>query len=193
MRATAAFAQAPAATPAPDHANPEAWLSRPDQLGPCNVDLSATVLGRDGSTTVERPQPEPTAPIDVFYVYPAVSTEPKASSDLVADAMEYHAVGLQLARFGTRSRLLVPLYRQVASAGVGRALAAGESPDFLGIGYDDIHAAWSHDLGHEDGQRAVVLIGHSPLSQHPAPCPPASIACSKSEHPLDWLLPRTST
>ncbi len=105
---------------------------------------------------------DPSAAVDCFYVYPTVSMDTTAVSDLIPDAAERTVVRLQLARFGTRCRLFAPLYRQVTIAAVSRALAGGrESPNFLGIGYEDVRAAWHYYLAHDNGNRGVVLIGHS--------------------------------
>jgi hypothetical protein len=162
IAATDAFAQATTASPSPDYANPQAWLCRSDRLGACAVDLSTTVLDRDGRSTVERARLDPRAPVDCFYVYPTVSTDTTAVSDLVPDAAERNVVRLQLARFGTRCRPFAPLYRQVTIAAVSRALAAGKSSaDVLGIGYEDVRAAWRYYLAHDNGGRGVVLMGHS--------------------------------
>jgi hypothetical protein len=126
------------------------------------VDLSTTVLGREGRLTVERAQLDPKAPVDCFYVYPTVSTDTTTFSDLVPDDAERNVVRLQLARFGTRCRLFVPMYRQLTLAAMGRANAAGiASPDFLGMGYEDVRAAWRHYLAYDNDGRGVVLIGHS--------------------------------
>ena len=161
IAATDALAQTTAASPATDYGNPQAWLCRPDRPGACDVALSTTVLERDGRATVERARLDPMAPVDCFYVYPTVSTDTTAVSDLVPDAAERNVVRLQLARFGTECRLFAPMYRQVTSVAVGRALASGTLPDFGGIGYDDVRAAWRYYLAHDNGGRGVVLIGHS--------------------------------
>jgi hypothetical protein len=162
IAATDAFAQTSAASPSTDYGNPQAWLCRPDRPGACDVDLTTTVLGPDGRTTVERAQLNPKAPVDCFYVYPTVSTDTTTESDLVPDAAERTVVRLQLARFGTQCRLFAPMYRQLTLAAMGRAYAAGiESPDFLGAGYQDVRAAWRYYLAHDNGGRGVVLIGHS--------------------------------
>jgi hypothetical protein len=162
MAATDAFAQTTAASPSTDYGNPQAWLCRPDRPGACDLDLSTTVLGRDGHSTVERARLDPRAPVDCFYVYPTVSTDTTTVSDLVPDAAERNVVRLQLARFGTQCRLFAPLYRQLTLAAMSRAHAAGnESPDFLGVGYEDVRAAWRYYLAHDNGNRGIVLIGHS--------------------------------
>jgi Protein of unknown function (DUF3089) len=84
------------------------------------VDLSTTVLDRDGRSTVERTRLDPKAPMDCFYVYPTVSTDTTAVSDLVPDAAERNVVRLQLARIGTKCRLFAPGYRQFTIAAVSR-------------------------------------------------------------------------
>jgi len=162
LAATDAFAQTTATSPSPDYSNPQTWLCRPDRLGACEVDLSTTVLSPDGRSAVERAPLNPKAPVDCFYVYPTVSTDTTTNSDLVPDAAERNVVRLQLARFGTQCRLFVPMYRQLTLAAMGRANAAGiESPDFLGLGYQDVRAAWRYYLAHDNGNRGIVLIGHS--------------------------------
>ena len=162
IAATDAFAQATAASPSTDYSNPRVWLCRPDRPSACDVDLSTTVLGRDGRATVERARLNPQAPVDCFYVYPTVSTDTTTNSDLAPNETERNVVRLQLARFGTKCRLFAPVYRQLTLAAMGRAHAAGiESPDFLGVGYQDARAAWRYYLAHDNGNRGVVLIGHS--------------------------------
>jgi len=162
IAATDAFGQTTAASPPTDYGNPQAWLCRPDRPGACDVDLTTTVVGRDGRATVEQARLDPKAPVDCFYVYPSVSTDTTTFSDLVPGAAERTVVRLQLARFGTKCRLFAPMYRQLTLAGLGRANAAGvASPDFLGVGYQDVKAAWRYYLAHDNGGRGVVLIGHS--------------------------------
>jgi hypothetical protein len=162
IAATDASVQTTGASASPDYSNPRTWLCRPDRPGACDVDLSTTVLGRDGRSTVERARLNPTAPVDCFYVYPTVSTDTTTNGDLVPDAAERNVVRLQLARFGTQCRLFAPMYRQLTLAAMSRAHAAGnESPDFLGVGYEDVRAAWRYYLAHENGNRGIVLIGHS--------------------------------
>lgn len=162
LAATPLVAQRTSASPSTDYSNPQAWLCRPERLGACAVDLTTTIIGRDGHTTVERAPLDPKAPIDCFYVYPSVSTDTSTLSDLVPDDAERNVVRLQLARFGTKCRLFAPVYRQRTLAGLGRDNAAGISaPDFLGAGYDDVRAAWHHYLTHDNRDRGVVLIGHS--------------------------------
>ncbi len=160
VTATDAFAQVTAASPPTDYGNPQVWLCRPGRPGACDVDLSTTVIGRDGRATVERAPLDPDAPVDCFYVYPTVSTDTTTNSDLVPNETERNVVRLQLARFGTKCRLFAPMYRQLTLAAMGRAHAAGiESPDFLGLGYQDVRAAWGGNFAHLPLCRAATQTG----------------------------------
>ena len=96
-----------------DYSKPEAWLCFPGKAGDaCAIDMSTTVVKADGSTSVEAFRPDPRAPVDCFYVYPTVSTDPGVNSDMTANAEELNVVRQQLARFGSKCRIYAPLYRQ---------------------------------------------------------------------------------
>ena len=58
----------------------------------------------------------PNAPIDCFYVYPTVSTDPTPNSDMIADAAELNVIRQQFARFGSD----VPSLRADVPAGHAR-------------------------------------------------------------------------
>jgi hypothetical protein len=59
------------------YADPAHWLCRGDvDDDVCDVDMDATVIESDGSTTVEKFRPVEDAPVDCFYVYPTISTDP---------------------------------------------------------------------------------------------------------------------
>jgi hypothetical protein len=89
-----AFAQ----TPAPnDYSDPKSWLCRPERLGACDVDLTTTVIAANGTMTRETAKTDPNAPIDCFYVYPTVSTDPTPNSDMTADPAELNVVRQQFA------------------------------------------------------------------------------------------------
>jgi pimeloyl-ACP methyl ester carboxylesterase len=150
-----------------DYADGKAWLCRPGRNDACRVDLTTTVVAANGALTRETWTARPDAPIDCFYVYPTVSTDPTDNSDMTADAAELNVVRTQFARFGSACRLYAPLYRQVTLAGLQKTLAGGatgatdRSPLTAGIAYDDVAAAWQYYLEHDNQGRGVVLIGHS--------------------------------
>ena len=159
--ASAAQAQDP---PKNDYSKPEAWLCWPGKANDaCAVDMTTTVVKADGSTSTETFRADPRAPVDCFYVYPTVSTDPGVTSDMNAGPEERNVVRQQLARFGSKCRIFAPLYRQftltaLRAAATGRPMQGGVRPT---IGYDDVVDAWNHYLKTENKGRGVVLIGHS--------------------------------
>ena len=116
-----------AAPPKPnDYADPKSWLCRPGQTGSaCDIDHTTTVVAADGTLTKETWTADPNAPIDCFYVYPTVSTDPTPNSDMTADPAETNVIKQQFARFASKCRPYAPLYRQITLAGLRRMLAGG--------------------------------------------------------------------
>ncbi len=167
--AQAPAAALPAATPAPapaatpnDYTNPAAWLCRPGRNDACAVNLDATVIQADGTTTVERFHADPNAPIDCFYVYPTVSTDPGANATMAIEPAETNVVLHQFARFGAKCRLYAPMYRQVTLTALTAMLMGKPIADAnWNLAYEDVQDAWSEYLAHDNHGRGVVLIGHS--------------------------------
>jgi hypothetical protein len=157
--AAPAFAQ----TSASDYSLDASWLCRPGRQDACAIDLTTTIVKADGSVAREEWKGDPNAPIDCFYVYPTVSTDPTPFSDMTADPAELNVVRHQFARFGSACRQYAPLYRQVTLAGLRTAIAGGGGGASLSKGpqYDDVRAAWQYYLEHDNRGRGVVLVGHS--------------------------------
>src|ERR1043165_995366 len=78
LRQTAASAgQAETAPPKPnDYADGKAWLCRPGRQDACAIDHTTTIVAADGKLSKETWTADPNAPIDCFYVYPTISTDP---------------------------------------------------------------------------------------------------------------------
>jgi DUF3089 family protein len=151
-----------AQTPLPnDYSDPKSWLCRPAGHDACDVDLTTTVITADGKLSRETWRPDPNAPIDCFYVYPTVSTDPTPNSDMTADAAELNVIRQQFARFASKCRPYAPLYRQVTLAGLRSRLAGGAGSLARGLQYDDVKDAWNYYLEHDNKGRGFVLIGHS--------------------------------
>src|SRR5829696_4668445 len=89
----------PDAPPKNAYADPKNWLCRPGREDACAIDNSATVIAADGKLTSETWQADPSAPIDCFYVYPTVSTDPGPNSEMAADPAETNVIRQQFARF----------------------------------------------------------------------------------------------
>jgi len=158
--ATAQEPPAPKELPKNDYSKNENWLCRPGVPGPCDADQSATVIAAGGKVTTEAFHADPAAPVDCFYVYPTVSTDPGDFSDMTADAAEKNVVAQQFARFGAKCRLFAPMYRQVTLAAVLKVLLGGS---LVGqdLPYKDVRDAWRYYLEHDNQGRGFVLIGHS--------------------------------
>jgi hypothetical protein len=165
---TAAAAHAQTAYPKNDYSKPDTWLCRPDKTtgNACNIDLTTTVVKADGSESVETFKADPKAPIDCFYVYPTVSNDPGAVSDMNAGPEELNVVKAQLARFGSKCKIYAPLYRQFTltalRAGItGKPIPGSSDPAVRQVGYNDVVDAWNWYLANANKGRGVVLIGHS--------------------------------
>jgi Protein of unknown function (DUF3089) len=153
----------PAAKPAKnDYSDGKAWLCRPGRQDACAVDLTTTVVAADGKLKQEKWAANPKAPIDCFYVYPTVSTDPTPNSDMNAGPEEMAVIRAQFARFGSECRVYAPLYRQVTLTAL-RAGIAGRPMTGVdrALGYNDVVDAWKYYLEHDNQGRGVVLIGHS--------------------------------
>lgn len=154
---------AAAAAPKPDYADPKAWLCRPGAHDACDIDETTTVIAANGTLTKETWKADPNAPIDCFYVYPTVSTDPGQNSDMNPDAAEINVIKQQFARFASKCRPYAPMYRQITLVGLRKALAApGAALNWgEGIQYDDVRDAWNYYLKNDNKGRGVVLVAHS--------------------------------
>jgi len=160
---SAAQPAADAAPPKPnDYSDPKAWLCRPGGKDACAIDETATVVAADGTLTRETWSADPKAPIDCFYVYPTISTDPTPNSDMNPDPAEMNVVKQQFARFASKCQPYAPMYRQVTLVGLRRMLAPGAAVTLdQGLQYDDVKDAWNHYLQHDNKGRGFVLVAHS--------------------------------
>jgi hypothetical protein len=155
------YAAQPAAATGTDYSNPDVWLCRPGRTDACSAPQDATIVATDGTLTREVFHPAKNPPIDCFYVYPTVSTQTTANSDLTITAAEKNVVNAQFARFASKCRLFAPMYRQVTLTAL-RAMMAGKPMNVdRDLGYGDVVAAWNYYLAHDNKGRGVVLVGHS--------------------------------
>jgi len=155
-------AQSAVAAEAVDYSDVSNWLCRPGNPRACEVDMSTTIVNADATIRLEPWSDNPFAPVDCFYVYPTVSQDETANSDMVAGPEEYNVVRSQFARMGSQCRAFAPLYRQVTLTAL-RANMTGNStlsPD-RELGYQDVVNAWNYYLENDNDGRGVVLIGHS--------------------------------
>ena len=155
------------APPSTDYSDPAHWVCRPDLTDICDSGLESTVVNADGSLRSEPWTPDPAAPIDCFYLYPTISRDLSANSDLVPSPNEEGFAALnQVARLGSSCRVFAPVYRQitlVALAGMltGSARSSRSARSADRIAFADVVAAWKYYLANDNGGRGVILIGHS--------------------------------
>jgi hypothetical protein len=152
---------APARPAANDYTDPANWLCRPGRTDPCSADETATIVRADGSESVESWRADPDAPVDCFYVYPTVSTEPTPNSDMIPGPGELRVVQGQIERFASKCRVYAPMYRQVTLAALAAFMSERPVAADRALAYDDVRDAWNEYLAHDNRGRGVVLIGHS--------------------------------
>jgi hypothetical protein len=138
--------------------HPTLWLCGPEaEDDACLGDLDATLVGEDGSRTVEPFTYAQDPAVDCFYVYPTVSEASARTAPLEVTDAERFVARAQAARFGEVCRVVAPIYRQVTRSGL---LGAFRDPDARRIGYEDVVSAFNDHLA-SAGDRPFVLIGHS--------------------------------
>lgn len=146
---------------APDYSQDQSWLCRPDRIDACATDQSITVVEADGSTRVEALVPDADRKFDCFYVYPTVSLDAGANSDMLAGQEELRVAHAQAARFRQHCRVFAPLYRQVTLTALRNVMTGGDMKPDRALAFGDVAAAWKRYLAHDNGGRGVMLIGHS--------------------------------
>ncbi len=135
------------------------WLCRPGlRNNPCVGRLTASVVRRDGTRSVQRAAVATNPPVDCFYVYPTVSNQPTVNANLRIDPEERAVAREQASRFSQVCRVYVPIYPQLTET----ALRTGQiNPRTTAVAYRGVLAAWNDYLARYNKGRGVVLIGHS--------------------------------
>ncbi|MGI8937306.1 MAG: DUF3089 domain-containing protein [Iamia sp.] len=137
----------------------DTWICRPDLDDDACRDLDVTTIDASGERTVEARSPAEDPPIDCFYVYPTVSSDPGINSDLEfgPDDPETQTVIAQAAQYAQSCRMFAPVYRQVTLEGLG----AGGFAEGGDIAYGDALDAWKTYVSQYNDGRGVIVIGHS--------------------------------
>jgi hypothetical protein len=136
------------------------WLCRPGAAtDPCAGTLDWTTVTSSGARTTHHEAPAADPPVDCFYVYPTVSTEPGDNADLRIQPAETDVAVEQASRFSSVCRVWAPMYRQHTLSALTGVLRGNAGPDE--IAYASVVAAWQDYLAHDNDGRPVVLIGHS--------------------------------
>jgi len=137
------------------------WICHPDLAQDECAPKPETVVDASGQVTERPAAPLGDRPIDCFYIYPTVSTDPGVNSDLQPDANERATVNAQVARYSSVCRVFAPAYRQVTLAGLAASLGGTRDPNARMIAYGDVVDAWKTYMSQDNQGRGVVLIGHS--------------------------------
>lgn len=133
------------------------WLCRPGLANDaCTQSLTATNVATE---RVQRTAIPKRPPIDCFYVYPTVSSQPTVNANLHVDPEERAIARFQASRFSQDCRVFAPMYRQVTLAGIADPTKVSAQASV--IAYSDVLNAWKEYLRKDNHGRGVVLIGHS--------------------------------
>jgi len=145
-----------------DYSDTANWLCHPDKSDDaCSIDLAATEILADGTTTRLPHTPAAEPAFDCFYIYPTVSFDVTPNSDMIAGPEELNVVANQFARYGETCRLFAPIYRQTTLLELQKQMTAGQTAADDAMRYADVIGSWNTYLANENNGRGVVLIGHS--------------------------------
>jgi Protein of unknown function (DUF3089) len=146
-----------------DYSDPKLWLCLPSLATDlCRENQDATVLRADGTSEVERHVFAQNPAVDCFYVYPTVSTDQTANSDLTPDDPEKNVVREQAARLTRECSVYAPIYRQLTLASLFDPTKFTQpAEERRAIAYKDVLDAWHHYRSNLNQGRPFVLIGHS--------------------------------
>jgi hypothetical protein len=152
---------APQPVAAPDYTRDSSWLCLPGRKDVCSTPLPTTALNSNGYGSNGPSAVAKDPPIDCFYVYPTVSSDPGMNSDMVAGREEQLTAETQFARFASVCRTFAPVYRQMTTASVVAYAAGADITPYAVIAYRDVLAAWRNYIRTRNQGRPFVLIGHS--------------------------------
>ena len=141
--------------------SPDAWLCLPGRSDLCAGPIRRITLDSGGMVTRDAIAANSDAPVDCFYVYPTISTDPAGNSSLTPGPGERRAVEQQFAALSSVCKPYAPMYRQITLAGLISAMSGKPLPMDRELAYADVAAAWKHYLAEFSKGRGVVLIGHS--------------------------------
>lgn len=144
-----------------DYSGSDLWLCHPDNLRFCLQNQSTTIIDDDGKFTIEHHEISKNPTFDCFYVYPTVSDDASANSDVNPGHHEARAIQAQFARFGEICRPYAPIYRQATSTALRSLLSGAKVTIDRELLVSDVTNAWNYYLEHKNEGRGVILIGHS--------------------------------
>jgi Protein of unknown function (DUF3089) len=165
---TAACSSGPAVPATTSHASGTVWLCRPGLASdPCAFTSQATSVQSGGaqraaSLAALAPHATPGA-FSCFYVYPTVSLQQEANTDLTVKKVEVDAAMAQAAPFSGVCSVWAPMYRSQTWQSVSQGLSGDASVlhSTFAVAYGSLLSAWQDFLANDDHGRPVILIGDS--------------------------------
>jgi len=156
--ACAGFAAAAAAPAAAE----TLWLCNPRfASNPCLSSEQATVALGNGATFLQPAQPASNPPVDCFYVYPTVSSEPFQNATVTIGPEEEAIAVAQASRFSQVCKVYAPIYPQLTIPAIQGEVAGASVTEGAIIAYLGVVSAFEEYLTKYNEGRGIVLIGHS--------------------------------
>lgn len=147
-----------------DYSNPALWLCLPGtDPDECLDDIDATVIAKDGTTSVQKIETAASPDFDCFYVYPTVDLTGKGNvTDFSDISLILDPLLAQAAPFRQLCKVYAPLYRQqsIATGGSGDG-GSGTLTGDPAVADGDVQNAFQYYLDHYNAGRRFVLMGHS--------------------------------
>ncbi|MBX8827435.1 DUF3089 domain-containing protein [Ochrobactrum sp. SFR4] len=136
--------------PAPDYAQPNAWLALPNRNG---IERSTP----PGLTAVD----EMTALADVFFIHPTMYLKNDIWNAAYDAAGKYDKPVLlaQASAFNSCCRIYAPHYRQASLVGLSE-------PAAVALAYSDVASAFEYYVAHFNKGRPFVIASHSQGTGH---------------------------
>jgi hypothetical protein len=148
-----------------DYSDPALWLCLPgSDPNECLDDIDATVIAKDGTTSVKKIETAANPDFDCFYVYPTVDLSGKGNvTDFSDIGLILDPLLAQAAPFRQLCKVYAPLYRQqsIATGGGGGDGGSGMFTGDAAVADGDVEKAFQYYLDHYNSGRRFVLMGHS--------------------------------
>jgi hypothetical protein len=136
------------------------WLCKPGLAhNPCLASEETTVVLGNGSSFVIHPRPAAHPPIDCFYVYPTVSSDPTLNAPDEVQPEEEAVAESQASRFSQDCAVYAPIYPQLTLLAINSP--TGIPFEAVAKAYSGVRAAFLEYLARYNDGRPFVLIGHS--------------------------------
>jgi DUF3089 family protein len=136
------------------------WLCRPGLASnPCLNSEETTVELGNGKSFIEHAKPAKNPPIDCFYVYPTVSSQPGPNATEAIEPEELAIAESQASRFSQVCKVYAPIYPQLTIPAINTPGAV--TPEDSAKAYIGVLFAFEEYLARFNKGRGFELIGHS--------------------------------